>query len=173
MTPSLNQTYPTPGEMSAEEWQQLTQDSAWQAAVDEAEQAAGGVLANGFQQRGWMKTWSELPTYSHYMQVRSLVLRGFDAILREGNLGVGYQAASDCGKTLVYERFFEPGEAVKARLLALVGGELLGPPPEMTSERLAVARLVLQEVLTAEDWEKIAQAAAQQVQQQVMDLRVA
>ncbi|NJR67469.1 MAG: hypothetical protein HC771_01495 [Synechococcales cyanobacterium CRU_2_2] len=173
MTPSLNQTYPIPGEMSAEEWQRLTQDPAWQAAVDEAEQAAGGVLANGFQKRGWMKTWPELPTYSHYMQMRSLVLRGFDAILREGNLGVGYQAASDCGKTLVYERFFEPGEAAKVRLLALVEGELLGPPPEMTPERLAVLRSVLQGVLTAEDWGAIAQAAAQQVQQQVLELRVA
>jgi hypothetical protein len=160
----------------------LLQDEAWMnAALDAEDLIEGCVLANGFQKRGWMKTWPELVTYSHYMQVRlappssegSLVLRGFDAILRAGNLGVGYQAASDCGKTLVYERFFEPGETAKARLFALVEGELLGPPPKMTPERLAGVRPILQEVLTAEDWEKIAQAAAQQVQQQVMDLRVA
>ena len=103
------------------------------------------------------------------MQLRSLVLRGFDSILREADLGVGYQAASDCGKTLVFERFFEPGDAVKGQLLALVEGEKLGPRVELTAERSAVLRAVLQAVLRAEDWEAIAQAAAQQVQQQIMD----
>jgi hypothetical protein len=173
MTPSFNHTYPIPGDMSADEWQRLTQDSAWQDAVDEAEQAAGGVLANGFQQRGWMKTWPELPTYSHYRQMQALIGRGFAAMLRDVCTGEAYEAASHCGKPLVFKRLFEPGDEVKARLLALVEGEMLGPPPELTPEQLAVLRSVLQEVLTSEDWAKIAQAAAQQVQQQVMDLRVA
>ncbi len=148
-------------------------DTAWLEASADAELGAGGVLANGFQKRGWMKTWPELETHSHYMQMRSLVLRGFDAILCESDLGVGYQAASGCGKNLVFERLFEPGDAVKAKLLELVEGEKLGPRVELTPERSAVIRSVLQEVLTAEDWAKIAQAAAQQVQQQVMDLCVA
>jgi hypothetical protein len=164
MTTSLHQTYPTPADMTAAEWDAFTQDPVWQVAVDDAEQQAGCVMVNGFQKRGWMTTWPELSTYTHYMQLRSLMLRGFDAILREADLGVGYQAASDCGKTLVFERFFEPGTETKARLLALVAGENLGPRVELTAERSAVIRAVLQEVLTAEDWEKIAQAAAQQVQ---------
>lgn len=152
----------------------LLQDEAWMSAALQAEDLVEGcVLANGFQKRGWMKTWPELETYSHYMQMRSLILRGFDAILRESNLGVAYQAASDCGKNLVFERFFEPGDAVKAQLLALVAGEKLGPRVELTSERSAVIRSVLQELLTAEDWAKIAQAAAQQVQQQVMAIHAA
>ncbi len=169
MTTNLNRTPPTPADMTAAEWDALTQDPAWQTAVDEAEQQAGCVMANGFQKRSWMTTWPELPTYSHYMRLRSLVLRGFDGILREADLGAGYQAASDCGKTLVFERLFEPGAEVKAQLLKLVEGEKVGPKVELTAERSAVLRTVLQTVLTAKDWEAIGQAAAQQVQQQIMD----
>lgn len=160
MTTSLHQTYPTSADMTASEWDALTQDPAWQAAVDDAEQQAGCVMANGLQKRGWMTTWPELPTYPHYMQLRSLVLRGFDAILREADLGVGYQAASDCGKTFVFERFFEPGDGVKGQLLALVEGEKLGPRVELTAERSAVLRAVLQTVLRAEDWEAILRSLA-------------
>ena len=151
----------------------LLKDKAWLEAAAEAELEAGGVLASGFQKRGWMKTWPELETYSHYEQVRSLVARGFAAILREACPGETYEAASTCGKPLVFERLFEPGNDIRARLLTLVEGEKLGPKVELTPERLVVIRSVLREVLTAEDWTKIAQAAAQQVQQQVMDLRVA
>ncbi len=124
-----------------------------------------------------MKTWPELTTYSHYEQLRSLIARGFAAILREACPGETYEAASNCGKPLVFERLFEPGDEIRAQLLALllalIEGEKLGPKVELTPERLAVIRSVLQKVLTAEDWESIAQAAAKQVQRQVMELRVA
>ena len=148
-----------------------------QARQDEADELEARlpshVLAGVMQPKGWMKTWPELETYSHYEQVRSLVARGFAAILREACPGETYEAASACGKPLVFERLFEPGDDIRARLLALVEGEKLGPKVELTPERLAVIRSVLQKVLTAEDWGAIAQAAAQQVQQQVMELRVA
>lgn len=168
MTTNFNRTSPMPADMTAAEWDALSQDPAWQGMVDAAEQQAGCIMANGFQKRGWMTTWPELPTDAHYMQLRSLVLRGFDAILREADLGIGYQAASDCGKTLVFERLLEPNAEVKAKLLRLVEGELLGPRVELTAERSAVVRVVLQAVLTPDDWKAIAQAAAQQVQQQIM-----
>lgn len=146
------------------------QDDAWLEEALEAEaQVENGVFSNGFQKRGWMKTWPELPTHSHYMQLRSLVLRGFDEILREADLGSGYQAASDCGKTLVFERLVEPRAEIKAKLLALMDVEKLGPPLELTVKRSTVVRAVLREVLTGDDWGAIGQAAAQQVQQQIMD----
>lgn len=131
------------------------------------------VLAGVAQPRGWMQTWPELPTYSHYDQLRSLVSRGFAAILQGVCTGEAYEAASTCGKPLVFERLLEPGDEIRTRLLALVKGEKLGPKVELTPERLAVIRAVLQDVLATEDWEAIAQVAAQQVQQQVMDLRAA
>lgn len=151
----------------------LEKDEAWRRAAEEAEAAIPShVLAGIAQPKGWMKTWPELPTYSHYMQIRSLVLYGFATILREVCSCDVYEAASNCGKPLVFERLFEPGDEVKIQLLALVKGEKLGPRVELTRERLAVVRAVLQQVLTAEDWKAIAQAAANQVQQQVMGLRI-
>lgn len=127
------------------------------------------VLAGVAQPKGWMKTWPELRTYSHYDQLRSLVSRGFSAILGAVCTGESYEAASTCGKPLVFERLLDPGDGIRTQLLALVDGEKLGPKVELTPERLTVIRAVLQEVLTSEDWEAIAQAAAQQVQQQIMD----
>jgi hypothetical protein len=131
----------------------------------------GCALAGPVKAIGWMKTWPELYTYSHYEPLRSIVLRGFAAILQEGNLGGGYdEAASTCGKPLVMERLSQPTDEIKARLLGLMDVEHFGPKVELTPERLEVVRAVLKVVLTAADWGAIAQAAADQVQQQVMAL---
>jgi hypothetical protein len=173
MTTNLNPTHPIPTNMSIPQWDALTQDPTWQSTVDELEMTAGGTFTNSFQPMGWMKTWPELPTYSHYMQLRSLVLRGFAAMLRDTCSGDIYDAASNCGKPLVFDRLFTPNDDIKATLLALVEGENLGPQVELTPERSAIIRTVLQQVLTAADWSAIAQAAAAQAERQVMKLAAA
>jgi hypothetical protein len=168
MTTNLNPTHPIPTDMSIQQWDALTQDPTWQNTADEMDD--GDIYINSFKKMGWMKTWPELPTYSHYMQIRSLVLRGFAAILREACSGDIYEAASNCGKPLVFNRLFTPNDDIKATLLALVEGEKLGPQVELTPERSAIIRTVLQQVLTAADWSAIAQAAAAQAERQVMKL---
>lgn len=149
----------------------LAQDEDWVEAMDEAEALVGGcVLAGVMSPIGWMKTWPELWSYSHYEQLRSIVLRGFIAMLKDGNLGVGYEAAVACGRPIVMERLHLPSDEVKIRLLALMDETQFGPPLEMTEERLEVVRSVLVEILTAEDWSIIGRAAAAQVERQVIAL---
>ncbi len=61
----------------------LLKDEAWMQAMDEAELVGvGSVLAGVAQAIGWMQTWPELYTYSHYEQLSSLVARGFAAVLQ-------------------------------------------------------------------------------------------
>jgi hypothetical protein len=147
-------------------------DVAWEKAVDEAEAEAlsQSCFLAGVPPIGWMKTWPELWTYSHYEQIRSIVLRGFIAMLKDGNLGAGYEAAVVCGRPIVMERLSLPNEDVKTRLLGLMDETQFGPPLEMTEERLGVVRSVLVEVLTVEDWGAIGRSAAAQVERQVIGL---
>jgi hypothetical protein len=144
----------------------------WSRAVDEAEQAAlskSCVLAGIWKPIGWMQTWPELYTYSHYEQLSLVVFRGFAAVLKEGDLtGTAYEAALVCGRPLLKERLMLPTAEVKEQLLGLMDVTHFGPPLELTPERLAVLRSVLRVVLIAEDWRAIALATAAQVEQQVM-----
>ena len=151
----------------------LLMDEPWRQEAMAAEELLEGHILAGTGQIGWMKTWPQLQTYSQYEQLRSLVLRGFAAVVEECNLGVGQAAAIQSGKILVIKRLTQPNVAIQIQLLKLVEGEPLGPKVELTSERLAALRNIFQTVLLSEDWEAIATAAAQQIQQQIMNLMVA
>jgi hypothetical protein len=148
----------------------LLKDEAWWKAAIEAEELIGSGPLAGVPPTGWMKTWPELFTYSHFEQLRSIVLRGFMAMLQDQDLGAGHSAAFACGKPIVMERLTLPSDAVKTQLLGLMDELHFGPPLEMTEERLVGVRSVVQQVLTAADWGAIAQAAASQVERQVMAL---
>jgi hypothetical protein len=115
-----------------------------------------------------MKTWPQLNAYSQYEQLRSLIMRGFAAILESFNLGVGQDAALACGKALIMERLMQPPNEIQKQFLSLTANEPLGPKIELTPQRLVLLKALLQETLSTEDWNKIAKAAAEQVHQQVM-----
>jgi hypothetical protein len=144
-------------------------DPAWNsAAVEAAEESITSCFLAGVGQVGWMTSWPRLETYCEFEQLRSLVLRGFKAIVVEMELGVGQAAALSCGKPIVMARLQDVPIAVQDRLLALVVDEPLGPRVELTAERQGVVTEVVRSVLTAEDWLAIALAAAAQVQRRVM-----
>lgn len=143
------------------------------AAILDAEADVTEPMLAGVGQVGWLKSWTQLPSYSHYVQLKSLVLRGLAAVLKDCNLGAGYDASLDCAKPLIMERLTQPSTDVQTRLLKLVEGEPLGPRVELTAERLTQLTVIFKATLTSEDWRAIAQAAAAQVQHQVLDLMVA
>ncbi|MEM8806038.1 MAG: hypothetical protein AAGF01_08430 [Cyanobacteria bacterium P01_G01_bin.38] len=142
-------------------------------AILDAEAEVTEPMLAGVGQVGWMNTWSQLPTYSHYAQLKSFVLRGAAAVLRDCNLGAGYDAALDCAKPLIIERLTKPSTDIQTSLLKLVEGEPLGPRVELTAERLTQLKTIFKATLTSEDWQAIAQAAAAEVQHQVLDLMAA
>ena len=139
----------------------------------DAEAEVTAPMLAGVGQVGWMKTWPQLATYSHYSQLKSLVLRSLAAVLKDCNLGAGYDAALDCAKPLIMERLTQPSTDIQNRLLKLVEEEPLGPRVELTEERLTQLKVIFKETLLSEDWQAIAKAAAAEVQHQVLDLIVA
>ena len=140
--------------------------------LDTEAEVTAPMLA-GIGQVGWMKTWPQFATYSHYAQLKSLVLRGLAAVLKDCNLGAGYDAALDCAKPLTMERLTQSSTDIQNRLLKLVEGEPFGPKVKLTTERLTQLKAVFRETLLSEDWQAIAKAAAVKVQQQVLDLMAA
>jgi hypothetical protein len=151
----------------------LLKDEAWRQEALAVEELLEGHLIAGVCRVGWMKTWSQLQSYSQYEQLRSLVLRGFAALVEDCNVGVGKEAALNCGKPLVMERLTQPPVHVKEKILRLIEDEPLGPKVELTPERLTTLKTIFQAVFTSEDWREIAKAAADQVHHQVIALMVA
>lgn len=143
------------------------------ADILDAEAEVTAPMLAGVGQVGWMKTWPQLATYSRYFQLKSLVLRGLATVLKDCNLGAGYEAALDCAKPLIMERLTQPSADIQNRLLKLVEGEPLGLRIELTAERLTQLKVVFREILLSEDWQAIAKAAAAKVRYQVLDLMVA
>ena len=148
----------------------LNNDEGRQQAMAAEALISNDVIAGVPGRPGWMKTWPQLSIYDHYMQVRSLVLRGFTTLIREANLGVGQDAAISCGKQLVFERMMSASTDIQEQVLALIDWGVIGPKTELTQQRMAVLKTVFREVMTQADWGEIANAATQQIQQQVMTL---
>lgn len=161
-SPITNHTAETPQLMA------LLEDPAWHAAADAAEDALSVSILAGRGPVGWMTTWPRLETYSEFEQLRSLVLRGFKAIVEDLDLGQGQAAALSYGKPIVMARLQATTTAIQDRLLGLVEGESLGPRVELTTERRDVVEAVVRDVLRIEDWVAIGMAAAQA--QQTMDV---
>ena len=151
----------------------LLKDETWRKEAFAAEELVKGYVLAGAGQVGWMKSWPLIKSYSQYEQLRSLVLRGFAAVVEECNLGAGQEAALNCGKPLIMERLKQATADVQEQLLQLIEGEPLGPRVELTLEQLTALKALFQQTLSSDDWEAIAQAAANKVQQQVIALIVA
>lgn len=150
---------------------ELLQDETWHQKAIEAENLIkGDIIAGVPGRRGWMMTWSQLESYAEYMQVRSMVLRGFAHIISEANFGVGQEAAITCGKHLVFERMTDASLEVQEQVLSLIDWQHIGPRTELTPQRLAALKVVFQAVMTPADWQAITNAAAQHRQTHLLTL---
>ncbi|HBE18172.1 MAG TPA: hypothetical protein DEG17_01210 [Cyanobacteria bacterium UBA11149] len=104
--------------------------------------------------------------YSNFIQLRQLVMGGLKELLAESNLGVGMVAAMTCGQKLLSERLENCSFEVQEQLWTMLT-EKLGSREVSPSNRIQL-RSLLCELLTREDWDKIATAAGDCVQQQVI-----
>ncbi|MEM9818267.1 MAG: hypothetical protein AAF827_17915 [Cyanobacteria bacterium P01_D01_bin.6] len=105
------------------------------------------------------------------MRKSCLVLRAFQRLLTDGNLGVGTDAAWSVGQERLVQRLKQPSPDIQAQLKLVLAEDLAATENEPLS---AAAQTLLQETvytaLTPEDWDDIAAAAAKAVQQQVKQL---
>ncbi|MEM9818266.1 MAG: hypothetical protein AAF827_17910 [Cyanobacteria bacterium P01_D01_bin.6] len=148
----------------------LLEDDAWfEAAAHQEESVTCEALAGN----GWGTHLGAVVAnpegYSHFAQLRSMVVQAWQQLVTEWDLGVGSEAAAAKGQELIMTRLHQPEPAVQETLMALLEMKLSKPQGEweMTEAVHTQIRHVFGRVLPPEDWDNIASAAAKAVQNHV------
>jgi hypothetical protein len=93
--------------------------------------------------------------YSHFAQLRSMVMQAWKQLVAEWDLEIGAEAAEAKGQELIMERRHRPEPEIQETWLALLEAKLSKPQEEweMTEAVHSQIRAVLSKVLTPEDWQ--------------------
>jgi hypothetical protein len=102
-------------------------------------------------------------------RLQAVVLKEFQNVLGEWNLGAATDAAIACGQPLLLKRFQTLSPEIQQQLWDAL--EALSSSEESPAEVSpnVVIRRVLENQLTDEDWSAIAAAAANAIHQQILD----
>jgi hypothetical protein len=107
-------------------------------------------------------------SFHQFQRLRSLVLKEFRQLLTDGNLGVGTDAAWSMGQERLMLRLKQPSPNVQAQLKLVLAEDLATTENEpLSADALALLQEAVYAALTPEDWDDIATAAANAVQQHV------
>ena len=148
----------------------LLEDDAWFEAAARREDS---VTCEALAGNGWGTHLGAVMAnpkgFSHVAQLRSMVVQAWQQFVTEWDLGVGSEAAAAKGQELIMTRLHQPEPEVQEALMALLAMKLSAPQGEweMTDAVYAQIRRVFGKVLTPEDWDDIAIAAAKAVQNHV------
>ena len=144
------------------------QDPQWALAAAQIETEANCDVGAGLDWGPYLANFLTDPHSFHQLQrLRSLVLRALRQLLADGKLGIGLEAALAVGKQRLFLRLQQPTPDIQEQLKTVLAEDLQSPP-ENTSRSDATQALLQQTiaaVLTADDWDAIAAAAA--IQQHV------
>lgn len=148
----------------------LLEDDAWFEAAARREESVTCEALAGY---GWGTHLGAVMAnpegFSHFAQLRSMVVQAWQQLVTEWNLGVGSEAAAAKGQELIMARLHQPEPEIQEALMALLAMKLSTPQGEweMTEAVHTQIRGVFSKVLTPEDWDGIAIAAAHAVQHHV------
>ncbi|WP_346293187.1 hypothetical protein [Sphaerothrix gracilis] len=150
----------------------LLEDEVWfEAAVRHEESVSCDALA-GY---GWgthLGAVMENPEgYSHFAQLRAMVIQAWKQLVTEWDLGVGAETAEAKGQALILERLHQPDPEIQKTLLTLLEMKLSKPQGEweMTEAVHNQIRAVFGKVLSKEDWQAIAASARDRIYAQVLE----
>lgn len=148
----------------------LLEDDAWfEAAARREEAVTCGALAGDDWGTRLGAVVANPEGYSHFAQLRSMVMQAWQQLVAEWNLGVGVEAAQTKGQELIMARLHLPESDVQQKLMALLAMKLSTPQGQrvMTEAVHTQLRDVFSRVLTSDDWDAIAAAAANAIQHHV------
>ncbi|MGB3495665.1 MAG: hypothetical protein WBA57_23250 [Elainellaceae cyanobacterium] len=149
----------------------LLEDDAWfEAAVRREESVDCEALAG----HGWGTHLGAVMAnpqgYSHFAQLRSMVMQAWKQLVTEWDLGIGAEAAEAKGQELIMEQLHRPEPEIQEALLVLLEAKLSKPQGEweMTEAVHSQIRAVFGKVLSQEDWKAIAESARDRIYAQVL-----
>ena len=139
-----------------------------QQAIEDAriEDEANCTIGAGIPDHQLARALSNPAGFYQERRLKTLVYKGLRELLTECNLGVGLSAAQTTGKQLLNERLQQPAAEIQQQLIAILSEDLSTNQAVPLSEAAQSSlRQVIQTVLSAADWDTIAAAAAQSLQQ--------
>lgn len=146
------------------------EDNAWfEAAARREESVTCGALAGNEWGTHLGRIMANPKGYSHFAQLQSVIIQAWTQLVTEWDLGIGATAAEAKGQEVIMKRLHRPRPEIQETLVALLETKLSKPQGqwEMTEARHTQLRNVFDELLTPDDWEAIAIAAANAVQKHV------
>lgn len=149
----------------------LLEDDAWFEASARREESVDCEALAGY---GWGSHLGSVmgnpQGYSHFSQLRSVVMQTWKQLVTEWNLGIGTESAEAKGQELILARLHQPAAEVQETLMVLLEAKLSKPQGEweMTETVQAEIRAVLAKVLTQDDWKAIAESASHHIYAQVL-----
>ncbi|WP_017302319.1 hypothetical protein [Nodosilinea nodulosa] len=149
----------------------LLEDDAWFEASARREEAVDCEALAGY---GWGSHLGSVMAnpqgYSHFAELRSMVMQAWQQLVTEWDLGIGTEAAEAKGQELILKRLHQPEPEIQETLMALLEAKLSKPQGEweMTKTVHAEIRAVLGKVLTPDDWKAIAESASHDIYAQVV-----
>ncbi|MFE4105984.1 hypothetical protein [Almyronema epifaneia] len=153
------------------DWETFTYDEEWLREAVRIEEEAGGDISAGY---GWGSQLGAVMAnpqgYSHFAQLRSLVMQAWKQLVSEWDLGIGAEAAEAKGQELIMERLHRPEPEIQETLLVLLESKLSKPQGEweMTEAVHGQIRAVFGKVLSQEDWKAIAASARDHIYSHVL-----
>lgn len=153
------------------DWETFTYDEEWLRESVRQEEAAGCEVSAGY---GWGSYFGAVMAnpqgYSHFTQLRSMVMQAWQQLVTEWNLGIGTEAAEAKGQELIMARLHQPEAEIQETLMALLEAKLSKPQGEweMTETVHSQIRAVFGKVLSQEDWKAIAESARDRIYAQVL-----
>lgn len=154
------------------DWETFTYDEEWLREAVRQEESAGCEVSAG---HGWGSHLGAVMAnpqgYSHFAQLRSMVMQAWQQLVTEWDLGIAAEAAEAKGQELILARLNHPKPEIQETLIALLEAKLSKPQGEweMTEAVHGEIRAIFGKVLTQEDWQAIAESASHSVYAQVLN----
>jgi hypothetical protein len=135
----------------------------WVTLAAELEDACDVTIEAGYTGANLDKLLLDPEGFMRMKQIQSIVARELRRWLTELNLGIGTDAALACARKIVLERLTNPSVEIQTTLESVMDTEEFMARLPLPADVQADVRVLLQQAITAEDWEAIAQAASQSV----------
>jgi hypothetical protein len=152
------------------DWDKFTYDEEWLQAAAEAEERCevdveAGVWLARRHPVGAVDP-AKLSAMLKMMRLQSILFTELETWMSSWNLGIGLDEAVICSRRIIRQHLEHSSEEQQAYFEALLKEDKTSESPILRQQVICF----LQEMLTAEDWQAIAQAASRAVEQQVLDV---
>jgi hypothetical protein len=145
------------------------QDPQWALEAAQMEDEANCEIGAGPGLGARLGQFMADPYGFHQVQrLQSLILDELRRLLTDGNLGIGTDAAWRLGKERLMRRLKQPSPDCQTQLKWVLAEDMANHEP-LSAEAHALLQQTIYAALTPEDWDDIAAAAANAIQQHVVE----